>query len=252
VPPGHYPLIVAVHQHGWCRVGIWTRSAGEEHQSLSLREDSRSAPIDSRDEVLRSLMGFGDGSHRCPGAAVALQESAIFLEHLFGFPGSDWCGPRRSRRTRSLRAMNFAAPSSRGTAPPWEGSADGRSMPIAGRQPDCARSSISPYLGSFTFARPPGRSLSLFAKVSRSAFLPLPSRLENSSGSTDGIGYSLGGRLVRRLQDRRRNRIRTCSFLISFLLPSRIEGTRGDIRLLISSEARKPLSSRSAPRANRD
>lgn len=138
------------------------------------------------------------------------------------------------------------------TAPPWEGSSDGRSMPIAGRQPDCARLSFSPYLGSFTFARPPGRSLSLLAKVSRSAFLPVPSRLENSSGSTDGIGYSLGGRLVRRLQDRRRNRIRTCSFLISFLLPSRIEGTRGDIRLLISSEARKPLSSRSAPRANRD
>ena len=34
-----------------------------------------------------SLMSFGDGPHRCPGAAVALLESAIFLEHLFRVPG---------------------------------------------------------------------------------------------------------------------------------------------------------------------
>jgi cytochrome P450 len=32
-------------------------------------------------------MSFGDGNHRCPGAAVALQESAIFLERLFRIPG---------------------------------------------------------------------------------------------------------------------------------------------------------------------
>ncbi|WMT73897.1 cytochrome P450 [Bradyrhizobium sp. Ash2021] len=35
----------------------------------------------------RSLMSFGDGPHRCPGAAVALQESVIFLEQLFRIPG---------------------------------------------------------------------------------------------------------------------------------------------------------------------
>jgi cytochrome P450 len=34
-----------------------------------------------------SLMSFGDGPHRCPGAAVALLESAIFLDHLFRVPG---------------------------------------------------------------------------------------------------------------------------------------------------------------------
>jgi len=34
-----------------------------------------------------SLMSFGDGPHSCPGAAVALQESAIFLDHLFRVPG---------------------------------------------------------------------------------------------------------------------------------------------------------------------
>jgi hypothetical protein len=85
-------------------------------------------------------------------------------------------------------------------------------LPIAGRQPDCARSSISPYLGSHYRFAAPRRALSLFAKVSKSAFLPLPSRLENSSGSTDGIGYGLGRRLVRRLQDRRRNLNRTLQF----------------------------------------
>jgi cytochrome P450 len=34
-----------------------------------------------------SLISIGDGPHRCPGAAVALQESAIFLEQLFRIPG---------------------------------------------------------------------------------------------------------------------------------------------------------------------
>jgi cytochrome P450 len=34
-----------------------------------------------------SLISFGDGPHRCPGAAVALQEAAIFLDRLFRVPG---------------------------------------------------------------------------------------------------------------------------------------------------------------------
>jgi cytochrome P450 len=33
-----------------------------------------------------SLMSFGDGPHRCPGASVALQETAIFLERLLRVP----------------------------------------------------------------------------------------------------------------------------------------------------------------------
>lgn len=32
-------------------------------------------------------LSFGDGPHRCPGAAVALQESAIFLDRLLRVPG---------------------------------------------------------------------------------------------------------------------------------------------------------------------
>jgi cytochrome P450 len=38
-------------------------------------------------KVSPSLMSFGDGPHRCPGASVALQEAAIFLEHLLRVPG---------------------------------------------------------------------------------------------------------------------------------------------------------------------
>ena len=34
-----------------------------------------------------SLISFGDGPHRCPGASVALQEAAIFLDRLFRVPG---------------------------------------------------------------------------------------------------------------------------------------------------------------------
>ena len=32
-------------------------------------------------------MGFGDGRHRCPGAFVAMQESAVFLSRLLAIPG---------------------------------------------------------------------------------------------------------------------------------------------------------------------
>ena len=32
-------------------------------------------------------MSFGDGAHRCPGAGVALQETAIFLDALLAVPG---------------------------------------------------------------------------------------------------------------------------------------------------------------------
>jgi cytochrome P450 len=38
-------------------------------------------------KVAASLMSFGDGPHRCPGAPVALQEAAIFLDQLLRVPG---------------------------------------------------------------------------------------------------------------------------------------------------------------------
>jgi hypothetical protein len=35
----------------------------------------------------RPAMGFGDGRHRCPGAFIAMQESAVFLAALLALPG---------------------------------------------------------------------------------------------------------------------------------------------------------------------
>ena len=34
-----------------------------------------------------SYLSFGDGSHRCPGAQVALNESRVFLDRLLRVPG---------------------------------------------------------------------------------------------------------------------------------------------------------------------
>ncbi|CCE07562.1 putative cytochrome P450 [Bradyrhizobium sp. STM 3843] len=38
-------------------------------------------------KVSASVMSFGDGPHRCPGASVALHEAAIFLDQLLRVPG---------------------------------------------------------------------------------------------------------------------------------------------------------------------
>jgi cytochrome P450 len=38
-------------------------------------------------KAMQSQMSFGDGNHRCPGATVALQETAIFLDRLFRLRG---------------------------------------------------------------------------------------------------------------------------------------------------------------------
>ncbi|MGV8839762.1 MAG: cytochrome P450 [Bauldia sp.] len=39
------------------------------------------------DRATGAVLSFGDGVHRCPGAAVALLESAIFLDRLLRVPG---------------------------------------------------------------------------------------------------------------------------------------------------------------------
>ena len=44
-------------------------------------------PERSDRKALQGQMSFGDGNHRCPGATVALQETAIFLDRLFRIPG---------------------------------------------------------------------------------------------------------------------------------------------------------------------
>ena len=35
----------------------------------------------------RAFLTFGDGSHRCPGAQVALNETRVFLDRLLRVPG---------------------------------------------------------------------------------------------------------------------------------------------------------------------
>lgn len=37
-------------------------------------------------DAAKASMSFGDGNHRCPGSAIAMQETAIFLEKLFKTP----------------------------------------------------------------------------------------------------------------------------------------------------------------------
>ena len=39
------------------------------------------------DGVAGSVLSFGDGPHRCPGAYIAIQETEIFLTKLFALPG---------------------------------------------------------------------------------------------------------------------------------------------------------------------
>lgn len=53
-------------------------------------DEAGACPFELRpDREVRTagLMSFGDGHHRCPGAAVALLEAAIFLDHLLRVPG---------------------------------------------------------------------------------------------------------------------------------------------------------------------
>jgi cytochrome P450 len=39
------------------------------------------------DGIAGSVLSFGDGAHRCPGAHVAIHETDIFLAKLFAMPG---------------------------------------------------------------------------------------------------------------------------------------------------------------------
>jgi cytochrome P450 len=84
-------------------VGMLFRRADAEGQNASVAIDVRAANGDEAavgtcphridpervtgDKVGRSGLAFGDGEHRCPGAQVALQETAIFLDRLLRVPG---------------------------------------------------------------------------------------------------------------------------------------------------------------------
>lgn len=82
-------------------VGLLHRTIGDTEETVGI--DVRAANADGQafgacphridpdralgDRVGRAGMAFGDGEHRCPGAQVALLESAIFLDQLLRVPG---------------------------------------------------------------------------------------------------------------------------------------------------------------------
>jgi cytochrome P450 len=65
-----------------------------------------------RMKMIGSSMSFGDGSHRCPGAQVALHETRVFLDRLLRVPGirlerepkMRWCDELGSYELRNARA----------------------------------------------------------------------------------------------------------------------------------------------------
>jgi cytochrome P450 len=82
---------------------LFRRAGGEDQRNAAVAVDVRAANGDETavgtcphridperatgDKVGRSGLAFGDGEHRCPGAQVALQETAIFLDRLLRVPG---------------------------------------------------------------------------------------------------------------------------------------------------------------------
>ena len=74
--------------------GVNTDSVASGRCPFSLRPD--------RDGVNQvGLMSFGDGHHRCPGAAVAMEETAIFLDRLLRIEGLRLTRPTLSRNAMS-------------------------------------------------------------------------------------------------------------------------------------------------------
>lgn len=82
---------------------LFRRLDVREHSSSVVAVDIREANVDQTavgecpyhiypdrmmaNKVGRAGLSFGDGEHRCPGAQVALQETAIFLDRLLRVPG---------------------------------------------------------------------------------------------------------------------------------------------------------------------
>ena len=68
-------------------VGIDVRAANADEESFGACPHRIDPDRQLGDRVGRAGMAFGDGEHRCPGAQVALLESAIFLDQLLRVPG---------------------------------------------------------------------------------------------------------------------------------------------------------------------
>jgi len=62
--------------------------------------------IDSK--IGAPAMGFGDGRHRCPGAFIAMQESAVFLRKLLALPGLRVVGEPKMSWNKLVGGYEFA------------------------------------------------------------------------------------------------------------------------------------------------
>ncbi|HEY3883433.1 MAG TPA: cytochrome P450 [Trebonia sp.] len=94
------PVAAMLHRRATADCGLGTDSASSGDL---LAVDIRAANVDpdavgecphtvdadraGRLKTVGSFMSFGDGSHRCPGAQVAMAETRIFLDRLLRLPG---------------------------------------------------------------------------------------------------------------------------------------------------------------------
>jgi cytochrome P450 len=72
---------------GGQRFSLDVRSANLDEQFFGA--DPKQIDLDRarQPRVPASGLAFGDGEHRCPGANIALHETAIFLDRLLRMPG---------------------------------------------------------------------------------------------------------------------------------------------------------------------
>jgi len=83
VDSGAGPMAIAADSLIEIEVGVANRDPSAAGPCPHQLDPDRARPA----KAAASLMSFGDGPHRCPGAAVALHEAAIFLEQLLRVPG---------------------------------------------------------------------------------------------------------------------------------------------------------------------
>ncbi|MEX5633228.1 cytochrome P450 [Parafrankia sp. FMc2] len=68
-------------------VAVNIRAANVDPETVGACPHALDPDRAGREKVVGSYMSFGDGSHRCPGAQVAIAETRVFLDALLRLPG---------------------------------------------------------------------------------------------------------------------------------------------------------------------
>ncbi|WP_018636464.1 cytochrome P450 [Parafrankia elaeagni] len=68
-------------------VAVNIRAANVDPETVGACPHALDPDRAGRQKVVGSYMSFGDGSHRCPGAQVAIAETRVFLDALLRLPG---------------------------------------------------------------------------------------------------------------------------------------------------------------------